>query len=529
MPQSQPFRSAMSAQSAYPISVAAVHPFDRDPKAVVTPYSVTPASTPSVLIRRLPLNTSEESLRLMMVFSKELIDVEVLPVEQSEDSGFRSAILNFETPAGAQEAKNMLDGKSNISNDAKLIVEILSGSPVSGRRYPTDATLSAGASTATSSSAASSVNSGGRSSRFTAAFQSLEKVSPPMGSAYGNGSDLANPEPGSHFQSLFSPQSPIGNHLTERPRIPGKTLINNDGADDDETGELLKDPVAYAENGAQHRRATAPQIPLNRMGALSLNTSPAVGGPSSMPPYAHQALGPLSAHANTMSPNGSATSMNFGMGSQHYRGHNFPPVNPADQNPPCNTLYVGNLPIDTSEEELKAMFSKQRGYKRLCFRTKQNGPMCFVEFEDVSFATKALHELYGQMLHNSVKGGIRLSFSKNPLGVRSGQTTGQNSAGSMSAIAGMMSGSGNGFTAVNGPPPGLSAPPGLGIGRMGGYGSAASGLSSSSGNNYSAPGFSSSPGAGWGSSIYHSAMATIGPSPVMTSTGSGYPSFMMGK
>ena len=49
------------------------------------------------------------------------------------------------------------------------------------------------------------------------------------------------------------------------------------------------------------------------------------------------------------------------------------------------------------------MFSKQKGYKRLCFRTKQNGPMCFVEFEDVSFATKALHELYGHPLHNSIK------------------------------------------------------------------------------------------------------------------------------
>lgn len=88
-----------------------------------------------------------------------------------------------------------------------------------------------------------------------------------------------------------------------------------------------------------------------------------------------------------------------------------------DQNPPCNTLYVANLLIDTSEEELKAMFSKQRGYMRLCLRTNQNGCMCFVEFEDVSHATKALYELHGHMLHNSVKGGIRLSFPKNPLGV----------------------------------------------------------------------------------------------------------------
>ena len=47
--------------------------------------------------------------------------------------------------------------------------------------------------------------------------------------------------------------------------------------------------------------------------------------------------------------------------------------------------------------------------------------MCFVEFDDVSFATRALAELYGRQLPRSTvssKGGIRLSFSKNPLGVR---------------------------------------------------------------------------------------------------------------
>jgi RNA recognition motif-containing protein len=102
----------------------------------------------------------------------------------------------------------------------------------------------------------------------------------------------------------------------------------------------------------------------------------------------------------------------------NFQRHKYPPVNPADQNPPCNTLYVGNLPVDTSEDELKTMFSKQRGFKRLWFTTKVNGPMCFVEFEDTSFATKALNELYGFPLRDSVRGGIRLSFSENPLGVR---------------------------------------------------------------------------------------------------------------
>ncbi|RKP09808.1 hypothetical protein THASP1DRAFT_7899, partial [Thamnocephalis sphaerospora] len=96
---------------------------------------------------------------------------------------------------------------------------------------------------------------------------------------------------------------------------------------------------------------------------------------------------------------------------------------PADQNPPCNTLYVGNLPVNAQEDELRRIFSRMRGYKRLCFRPKPGtGPMCFVEFDDVPCATHAMNELYGTPLSNSVKGGIRLSYSKNPLGVR--QNTG---------------------------------------------------------------------------------------------------------
>ncbi|ORY03434.1 hypothetical protein K493DRAFT_276528 [Basidiobolus meristosporus CBS 931.73] len=95
-------------------------------------------------------------------------------------------------------------------------------------------------------------------------------------------------------------------------------------------------------------------------------------------------------------------------------------INAGDQNPPCNTLYVGNLPMSTMEEELRQLFTLQPGYKRLCFRMKPHaGPMCFVEFDDIQYATHSLQELQGHYLSNSIKGGIRLSFSKNPLGVRS--------------------------------------------------------------------------------------------------------------
>ncbi|KAI1316611.1 hypothetical protein F5Y16DRAFT_393109 [Xylariaceae sp. FL0255] len=99
--------------------------------------------------------------------------------------------------------------------------------------------------------------------------------------------------------------------------------------------------------------------------------------------------------------------------------HLYPPTSPIDLHPPCDTLYVGNLPIDISEEELKSLFSQQRGYRRFIFRTKRNGPMCFVQFEDIKSATQALHALNGKTVCDSSKGGIRISFSKNPLGVRS--------------------------------------------------------------------------------------------------------------
>ncbi|ORZ17735.1 hypothetical protein BCR42DRAFT_412400 [Absidia repens] len=84
------------------------------------------------------------------------------------------------------------------------------------------------------------------------------------------------------------------------------------------------------------------------------------------------------------------------------------PSNPTDQNP-LATHY-----------ELRQLFSPCRGYKRMCFRNKPQGPMCFVEFDDVVFATQALNEHQGTSLTTSVKGGIRLSFSKNPLFIKGG-------------------------------------------------------------------------------------------------------------
>ncbi|KAK7536809.1 RNA binding protein [Phyllosticta citribraziliensis] len=443
--------------------------------------------TPTILVRKLPRNTSDEAVRSMLLFAKDLLSTEVVRTDFPEDKGYSTALARFRSIAGAEDAREKLNGKPNAANDGKMVVEILpsGGLPAvfGARRNTVDGTASRQTSGSNSSAASST---GRQSSRFNGTFQSLEKLSPPNG-ALGNG-DFSLTDTG-----LFSPKSPVANPFGERSQNLSKQLINDD-AGDDETNELIKDPVAYArsgQNGPTHlgRRTTTPQLPVSRFASLSLNTTSGTNSLKSPPlssfasprsvATVHSPGPPMSA----ISPNNVHPTMgslgpnsNYQLTPQHYQRHNYPPVNPADQNPPCNTLYVGNLPMDTSEDELKAMFSKQRGYKRLCFRTKANGPMCFVEFEDVSFATKALNELYGHPLHNSVKGGIRLSFSKNPLGVRTGQNnnnststssmTSQNTAPGMGSGLGMTPG---GFSTATGPPPGL-APPGM-TSPVGGVGS----------------------------------------------------------
>lgn len=62
----------------------------------------------------------------------------------------------------------------------------------------------------------------------------------------------------------------------------------------------------------------------------------------------------------------------------------------VDQNPPINTLYVGNLPalpaaggagltMEHLEAALRELFGGCAGFRQMSFRPKGNGPMCFVE------------------------------------------------------------------------------------------------------------------------------------------------------
>lgn len=513
--QSQPsFGRMSSSQAISPLSQP--NTFDKDiaaniPIGTERMSGHTEPDVTAILIRKLPAHTKIDTVRTMFLCAKDFLDVQFVPTDYFEESGYVTAQAHFRTLAAAQDARTLLHGKPSSSGEAPMSVDLVRRStqgsvlpPASGlRRNTFDISTNRNAASSNSSTASSSDQTTRQSSRFNGGFRPLERLPSNGTLGLSNGAsigvrDLSGHEIIPSYQNAFPPQSPIGPALDERQHVSGKSVIGEDGIED-EPGDLLNDPVAYAQNESSgsmsqpigyaqndlsspayphnelpismsqsSRRQTLPQIPTSRFSSLTLNTS-SVTAPPMQGFVSPRSVAPLQSPTSAMSPTNIGSlgpNAPYQLTTQHYRQTTYPAVNPADQNPPCNTLYVGNLPIDTSEDELKAMFSKQRGYKRLCFRTKQNGPMCFVEFEDISFATKALHELYGHPLHNSVKGGIRLSFSKNPLGVRTVQPSGVGPSTPLSPQGPMPGMNGNGgmqsaFSTANGPPPGLTVPPGL--------------------------------------------------------------------
>ena len=474
-PSQMPYRLP-SSQTISPITQGN-NPFDTDLGTSGFPVGVERASGRSemesvaaIYIRKLPRHTTGDALRTMLLFAKDFIGADFVNSDSPSDQGYLSAIARFRSNSAAEEAKALLNGKQNNPNEPPIQVDMYRLSP-SGSLGLGRNNFDMASNRAYSSSSTASSSGQARPSRFNGTFQAIDRLSPPTavpglsnGSSYSvERSDVVSPT-----SKIFSPQSPIGQQTSDRQRVSGKSVIGEDGIDD-EPEDLLKDILFYAKSdmsGQLSRHPTNPQLPTSRFGGLSLSTTTAISSPMSgfISP---RSAAPIQSPTTAMSPSNVGNlgpNASYQLANQHYPRHTLPPINPADQNPPCNTLYVGNLPIDTSEDELKAMFSKQRGYKRLCFRTKQNGPMCFVEFEDISFATKALNELYGHPLHNSVKGGIRLSFSKNPLGVRTGQPGGMGPQTPLSPSGPMPGVNGLGiqpFSTANGPPPGLTAPPGL--------------------------------------------------------------------
>ncbi|KAJ3719462.1 hypothetical protein C8R42DRAFT_723138 [Lentinula raphanica] len=178
-------------------------------------------------------------------------------------------------------------------------------------------------------------------------------------------------------------------------------------------------------NGAHSQGKTSPQLPSPSSGSgNSASGVPAPGAISSTSSTSSTRHAPAPLHHFAQNPISNPNLSHLSSLPSSLSGI----ASGIDQNPPINTLYVGNLPTspppmgyppDILEESLRELFRTRPGYKRLSFKQKHTGPMCFVEFEDVNAATKTINELYGNTLNGLVKGGgIRLSYSKNPLGIR---------------------------------------------------------------------------------------------------------------
>lgn len=344
-----------------------------------------PESYP-IRIRKLPPNITERDIRNILLFAKDLQEVRLT-------DGNRTAFALFGSQQSAIQAQDCLNGKSIDPLESNVLsVELLDkNEPLSLDSTP----LSAGNSSPTSDSLSNGYTTRPPYPR-TAGVSLMNGTNGVSGATGINGIGITSGisqislDNGNYYEQSFLQQLPYHRNG------PFST-----------DGELDGDDLRVL--GSRNRAMTNPPINApSRIPHLPQLTTTNVGT-SFMSPSHHIA-----------SPIGMNSPSTWHTNNNHtLHPRNLPAANPADQNPPCNTLYVGNLPVNTTEDELKNLFSRQRGYKRLMLKPKPQGPMCFVEFEDIDFATKALADLYGRNLSNSVKGGIRLSFSKNPLGVRS--------------------------------------------------------------------------------------------------------------
>lgn len=94
----------------------------------------------------------------------------------------------------------------------------------------------------------------------------------------------------------------------------------------------------------------------------------------------------------------------------------YAPVTNVGDNPPCNTLFIGNLSDTVDEGELRGLFAHQPGFVQMKLVRGQRNTSAFVEFMDTETARLVHASQQGALLTTSGRGGIRIQFSKNPYG-----------------------------------------------------------------------------------------------------------------
>jgi len=102
--------------------------------------------------------------------------------------------------------------------------------------------------------------------------------------------------------------------------------------------------------------------------------------------------------------------------AQPFSGGLAPGSSIPGDNPPCNTLFIGNLHEGVNEAELSAVFAASPGFRQLKVVRGRN-TTAFVEYDSTENAMRA-HDTHQNALlvSNLDKGGIRVQYSRNPYG-----------------------------------------------------------------------------------------------------------------
>jgi len=87
-------------------------------------------------------------------------------------------------------------------------------------------------------------------------------------------------------------------------------------------------------------------------------------------------------------------------------------------NSDITTLFVCNLGMYATEEEIRQLFIQQPGFRRIKFNNSHESkpPVAFVNFTSNSAALRSLHAFQGVTLKSSERGGLKIEFAKKNMG-----------------------------------------------------------------------------------------------------------------
>lgn len=100
----------------------------------------------------------------------------------------------------------------------------------------------------------------------------------------------------------------------------------------------------------------------------------------------------------------------------------------------CSTLFVANLELQHTEEEVADVFRNYAGFVKAKLFTRGGPPVAFVEFKTVECATSAMEKLQGYVLPNTKRvSGIRIEYARQRMGEQFRSPTAASEAVSMAA------------------------------------------------------------------------------------------------